>query len=173
MSSIYPREAGKCPVCGSRMLKYGNSELLDESYCYDWECEACHSTGRECYDLVFSEHIVTERGKRALEQKYIDVLEKFDWQVSSYTDDGRVELETYSPAGEDFLMCVEVEDFPRAVAEYAADFDPDEHIAATTSPTTGITTTAISTASGCRAPGTAPSRTTSISSIRRRKSSAS
>lgn len=34
----------------------------------------------------------------------------------------------YSPAGEDFLMCVEVENFQRAVAEYAAGFDVDEHI---------------------------------------------
>lgn len=65
---------------------------------------------------------------KKLKKKYIDVLEKMDWSVSSYTDDGRVEIETYSPAGEDFLMCVEVENFPRAVAEYAAGFDIDEHI---------------------------------------------
>lgn len=65
---------------------------------------------------------------KELEQKYIDVLEARDWRICDYIDDGRVELEKYSPAGEDFLMCVEVEDFPRKVAEYAADFDPDEHI---------------------------------------------
>ena len=65
---------------------------------------------------------------KKLKKKYIAVLEKMDWSVSSYTDDGRVEIETYSPAGEDFLMCVEVENFPRAVAEYAAGFDVDEHI---------------------------------------------
>ena len=63
-----------------------------------------------------------------LAQKYIDVLEAHDWAVSSYTNDGRVELETYSPAGEDFCICVEVENFPEAIAKYAADFDPDEHI---------------------------------------------
>lgn len=63
-----------------------------------------------------------------LAQKYIDVLEARDWAVSSYTNDGRVELETYSPAGEDFCICVEVENFPEAIAKYAADFDPDEHI---------------------------------------------
>lgn len=45
---------------------------------------------------------------KKLKKKYIAVLEKMDWSVSSYTDDGRVEIETYSPAGEDFLMCVEV-----------------------------------------------------------------
>jgi len=66
---------------------------------------------------------------KELEQKYVDILEARDWSVSSYTDDGRVELEWYSPAGEDFLMCVSVENFPEAVAEYAADFDIDEHIA--------------------------------------------
>lgn len=66
---------------------------------------------------------------KKLEQKYLDVLEKHDWAVSSYTDDGRVEIEKYSPAGEDFSICVEVKNFPDAVAEYAADFDIDEHIA--------------------------------------------
>lgn len=65
---------------------------------------------------------------KKLKKKYIAVLEKMDLSVSSYTDDGRVEIETYSPAGEDFIMCVEVENFPRAVAEYAAGFDVDEHI---------------------------------------------
>lgn len=69
-----------------------------------------------------------EKGEAKLDQKYLDVLEKQDWQVSSYTGDGRVELQKYSPAGEDFNICVEVEDFPRAVAVYSADFDPDEHI---------------------------------------------
>lgn len=65
---------------------------------------------------------------KTLEDRYLKVLENYDWRVSSYTDDGRVELQTYSPAGEDFYICVEVENFPEAVAEYAADFDPDEHI---------------------------------------------
>lgn len=63
-----------------------------------------------------------------LRQEYLDILESREWKVSSYTDDGRVELEWYSPAGEDFLMCVSVEDFPEAVAEYYGDFDVDEHI---------------------------------------------
>ncbi len=66
---------------------------------------------------------------KELEQKYIYILEENDWSVSSYTNDGRVELEKYSPAGEDFLMCVEVENFPESVREYANDFDADEHAA--------------------------------------------
>ena len=57
-----------------------------------------------------------------------DVLEKHEWAVSSYTDDGRVEIEKYSPAGEDFLICVEVENFPDAVMEYYESFDVDDHI---------------------------------------------
>lgn len=65
---------------------------------------------------------------KKLKKKYLDVLEKHDWAVSSYTDDGRVELEKYSPAGEDFIVCLEVENFPEAVSEYAAGFDIDEHI---------------------------------------------
>lgn len=64
---------------------------------------------------------------KELEQKYIDILEENDWNVSSYTNDGRVKLEKYSPAGEDFLMCVEVENFPESVREYTNNFDADEH----------------------------------------------
>ena len=59
--------------------------------------------------------------------KYIDVLESLDWRVCDYTNDGRVEIENYSPAGEDLIGCVEVENFPEAVYEYARDFDADEH----------------------------------------------
>lgn len=66
---------------------------------------------------------------KKLNEKYLAILEKLDWAVISYTDDGRVELEKYSPAGEDFAICVEVENFPAAVEEYSAGFDIDEHIA--------------------------------------------
>lgn len=65
---------------------------------------------------------------KKLRKEYLDVLELHDWSVSSYTGDGRVELQKYSPAGEDFNICVGVEGFPDAVAEYAAEFDIDEHI---------------------------------------------
>ena len=64
---------------------------------------------------------------KELKQKYIDILEENDWIVSSYTNDGRVELQKYSPAGEDFSIIVEVEDFTESVREYANDFDADEH----------------------------------------------
>ena len=65
---------------------------------------------------------------KRLEQKYLDVLDKLEWRVWDYTDDGRVELGKGSPAGEDFSICVEVENFPEKVDEYAYNFDIDEHI---------------------------------------------
>lgn len=61
-------------------------------------------------------------------KEYLDILEKREWSVSGYTDDGRVELEWWSPAGEDFLVCVNVENFPDEILDYSDDFDPDEHI---------------------------------------------
>ena len=65
---------------------------------------------------------------KKLKKKYLDILEKQDWRVCDYTDDGMVEIEKYSPAGEDFILCVDVENFPDAVAEYYDNFDIDEHI---------------------------------------------
>lgn len=64
-----------------------------------------------------------------LRQEYLDILEKRGWSVSSYTDDGRVEIEWYSPAGEDFIVCVKVENFPDEILDYSDSFDLDEHIA--------------------------------------------
>jgi len=65
---------------------------------------------------------------KKIEEQYLEVLENHGWAVSSYTDDGRVELEKYSPAGEDFSICVGVESLPADVREYAAGFDIDGHI---------------------------------------------
>ena len=66
--------------------------------------------------------------KKQLAKKYEDVLRKHDWKIIGYYDDGRVELETFSPAGEDFCVCVDVENFPQAMQDYADDFDINEHI---------------------------------------------
>lgn len=60
-------------------------------------------------------------------EKYRKVCEHFDWTVHEYAD-GTVELEKYSPAGEDFVATVNVDGFVDNVKAYAADFDPDEHI---------------------------------------------
>lgn len=64
---------------------------------------------------------------KELEQRYIDILEENDWNVSSYTEDGRVEIGKYSPAEEDFSIIVDVENFSESVREYANNFDADEH----------------------------------------------
>ena len=32
---------------------------------------------------------------KKMKKKYLDVLEKLDWSVSSYTDVGRVEIENF------------------------------------------------------------------------------
>lgn len=75
---------------------------------YNEEC-AQHSTGI----------------KVGIPDKYIDICEDLDWSVHIYKDD--VELEKYSPAGEDFIFTVPTLNFVKQVEEYAEDFDPDEH----------------------------------------------
>lgn len=62
-----------------------------------------------------------------MNEKYRDICEKLG---RSYTEegDGYIELEKYSPAGEDFIITVDAENFVESVKEYAAHFDQDEHI---------------------------------------------
>lgn len=63
-----------------------------------------------------------------LNEKYVEVLENHNWRIMGYVEDTAVELEKYSPAGEDFLVCVEIENFSKAMVEYAEAFDIDEHV---------------------------------------------
>lgn len=62
-----------------------------------------------------------------MKEAYSEILERLGW---SYTDDGdgNIELEKYSPAGEDFIITVDAENFAESVKEYAAHFNQDEHI---------------------------------------------
>ena len=62
-----------------------------------------------------------------MKETYGEILERLGW---SYTDDGdgNIELEKYSPAGEDFIIAVGAENFVENVKEYAAHFDQEEHI---------------------------------------------
>jgi len=55
-------EAGVCPKCESYNIEYGGGEVEDSSYIYKWVCEDCGVHGRECYDMVFSEHIIDGEG---------------------------------------------------------------------------------------------------------------
>lgn len=59
--------------------------------------------------------------------KYREVCERLEWSVYE-CGDGSIELEKYSPAGEDFSICVGAENFVGNVKEYAASFDQEEHI---------------------------------------------
>lgn len=64
-----------------------------------------------------------------INKQLIDACEALGWMVHE-DDDGSVELEQYSPAGEDFLfyVCPSDSTFVNEIVAYAADFDPDEHI---------------------------------------------
>lgn len=53
------------------------------------------------------------------------IIRKLDWKIYEY--ETHVELEKYSPAGEDFFFCIDKKDFINNVVEYANDFDADEH----------------------------------------------
>ena len=58
---------------------------------------------------------------------YREVCENLNWSVT-VCEDGTVELETTSPAGEDLIVTVEEENFVDNVKAYAASFDKDERI---------------------------------------------
>jgi len=56
----------------------------------------------------------------------LEKAEDLGWRVHFY-DDNSIGFKTYSPAGEDFIFSIEGRDIVREVAEYAYDFDADEH----------------------------------------------
>lgn len=58
---------------------------------------------------------------------WIEACENLDWRVRVSEDE--IELEKYSPAGEDIIFSItDLNNIPGAVREYANDFDVDEHI---------------------------------------------
>lgn len=74
--------------------------------------------------------------KSMLPEKITDVLESQDWNLCSIEEqDGEyyAELEKYSPNGEDFVPTIWFNglptDFIEKVAEYADDYDADDHAA--------------------------------------------
>lgn len=67
--------------------------------------------------------------KAKLTDKLIEAAEALDWSVG-ICNETEWEFEKYSPAGEDFIFSVVVddpEDLWREVMRYAVEFDPDEH----------------------------------------------
>lgn len=63
-------------------------------------------------------------------EKLFEGCENLGWSVSEDQEAGTVELESYSPAGENLVVTVEKENFVEKVREYAEYFDIDEHIRA-------------------------------------------
>lgn len=51
---------GECKNCGSLDLDYGESEVQDESYYYRFTCNSCGKSGKEWYDLVYSETVMDD-----------------------------------------------------------------------------------------------------------------
>lgn len=62
-----------------------------------------------------------------MNERYREICESLDWSVTA-DGDGNIELEKYSPAGEDFIITVGEENFVDNVKAYAASFDQEEHI---------------------------------------------
>ena len=60
-------------------------------------------------------------------KKHIEICEGLGWRAKKL-DDGDVELESYSPAGEDLVIYVSQKNFVNDIEEYAENFDIDEHI---------------------------------------------
>ena len=59
--------AGHCPIrdCTGD-LDYGSFEPADDGGYYPWRCLSCGATGKEWYDMSFSEHVLTGEPTPAL-----------------------------------------------------------------------------------------------------------
>lgn len=62
-----------------------------------------------------------------MDDKYVDIVEQLNWIVHD-EDPDYIELEKYSPAGEDFIFSVEKENLVENVKAYAREFNVDEHV---------------------------------------------
>ena len=65
--------------------------------------------------------------KANLNPKIREIAENLEWTVREY-DDGTVEFEKYSPAGEDFIFTVNTENAESEIYDYYDNFDVDDHI---------------------------------------------
>ena len=62
----------------------------------------------------------------SIPQWFINAVEELDWTIHEYDTD--LELENWSPAGEDLIVYVEKDNLVQDIISYAANFDPDEHV---------------------------------------------
>lgn len=60
-------------------------------------------------------------------EKFIDKCREFGWRVAGYN--GRLEIGTSSPAGEDFWFSVDEENAVAEVRQYAENYDAENHAA--------------------------------------------
>jgi hypothetical protein len=66
-----------------------------------------------------------KKNRAKLTTKHMEICEALGWALHLSEDVG---LGQYSPAGEDFIFYVSIENFVDDVAKYAANFDVDDHI---------------------------------------------
>lgn len=66
-----------------------------------------------------------ETGLKRIERA---ICEELDWTITPIGN-GFVELQQYSPAGEDFSIVAETDRFCESIIDYYNSFDPDEHAA--------------------------------------------
>lgn len=65
-----------------------------------------------------------------ISQKILDALADNNWKPYIDTDNNSIDLEWYSPAGEDFLLSFDVkddDDFLSQLYDAYMDFDPEQH----------------------------------------------
>lgn len=60
-----------------------------------------------------------------MKRKLKQVCEKLNWNVYEYEND--IELEKYSPAGENFIFSVNKKNCIEEIKKYILNFDADEH----------------------------------------------
>lgn len=63
-----------------------------------------------------------------MDKKYLEVINRLDWGYSDIYTDGDIELETWSPAGEDVVFYVNADNLVHEVRCYANNFDVDDHV---------------------------------------------
>lgn len=57
----------------------------------------------------------------------LDKIDDMGWYIHVDDDGGSIELEKWTPAGEDFIFSIAGKDIAAEVKEYYEDFDPNEH----------------------------------------------
>lgn len=65
-----------------------------------------------------------------INEKYIETCTSLGWGVNEYTDgdiSSYIELENWSPLGENLIFTFSADNFADDVMDYADNFDPEEH----------------------------------------------